>query len=112
MTKNDIVNEITRKTGVEQIKVRQIVQLTLDAIVDVLVTENRLELRDFGVFEVREVKARKARNPRTGVEVSVPGRKRVAFKAGKIMETRVNGQATHPPSADSQSSRHESDPAV
>ena len=94
MTKNDIVNEITRKTSVEQIKVRQIVQLTLDAIVEILATEKRLELRDFGVFEVRTVKARKARNPRTGVEVKVPGRQRVAFKAGKIMEARVNHNGT------------------
>ena len=89
MTKNDMVIEIAKKTNVEQQKVKQIVQLTLDSIVEILATEKRIELRNFGVFEVRPRKARKARNPRTGAEVMVPEKHVVTFKAGKIMEERI-----------------------
>jgi nucleoid DNA-binding protein len=89
VTKNDMVIEIAKKTNVEQQKVKQIVQLTLDSIVEILTSEKRIELRNFGVFEVRTRKARKARNPRTGAEVMVPSKQVVTFKAGKIMEERI-----------------------
>jgi integration host factor subunit beta len=91
VTKNDMVIEIAKKTNVEQQKVKQIVQLTLDSIVEILATEKRIELRNFGVFEVRTRKARKARNPRTGAEVMVPSKQVVTFKAGKIMEEKIEG---------------------
>ena len=94
MTKNDMVIEIAKKTNVEQQKVKQIVQLTLDSIVEILATEKRIELRSFGVFEVRTRKARKARNPRTGAEVMVPSKQVVTFKAGKIMEEKIESPTT------------------
>jgi len=98
VTKNDMVIEIAKKTNVEQQKVKQIVQLTLDSIVEILATEKRIELRNFGVFEVRTRKARKARNPRTGAEVMVPSKQVVTFKAGKIMEEKIEapGEGTAP----------------
>jgi integration host factor subunit beta len=96
VTKNDMVIEIAKKTNVEQQKVKQIVQLTLDSIVEILASEKRIELRNFGVFEVRTRKARKARNPRTGAEVMVPSKQVVTFKAGKIMEEQIEGPATSP----------------
>jgi len=109
VTKNDMVIEIAKKTGIEQQKVKQIVQMTLDGIIDILAVEQRIELRNFGVFEVRTRKARKARNPRTGEEVMVPSKKVVTFKAGKIMEERVEAKPVEPaptstpaPAADSQ----------
>jgi nucleoid DNA-binding protein len=86
-----MVIEIARQTSVEQQKVKQIVQLTLDSIIEILASEKRIELRNFGVFEVRPRKARKARNPRTGEEVMVPSKHVVTFKAGKIMEERIGG---------------------
>ena len=89
-----MVIEIAKKTSVEQQKVKQIVQLTLDSIVDILAAEKRIELRNFGVFEVRTRKARKARNPRTGAEVMVPSKQVVTFKAGKIMEERIEPAGT------------------
>lgn len=89
VTKNDMVIKIAQETNIEQQKVKQIVQMTLDGIIDVLSTEKRYELRNFGVFEVRMRKARKARNPRTGAEVMVPSKAVVTFKAGKIMEQKV-----------------------
>jgi nucleoid DNA-binding protein len=85
-----MVIEIAKKTNVEQQKVKQIVQLTLDSIIEILATEKRIELRNFGVFEVRTRKARKARNPRTGAEVMVPSKQVVTFKAGKIMEEKID----------------------
>jgi nucleoid DNA-binding protein len=93
MTKLDISHKIAQQAGVDQVLAKQIVQMTLDAIVEALATAGRIELRDFGVFEVRVAKACKARNPRTGAEVSVPEKRRVYFKTGKLMKARVrNGQ--------------------
>ncbi|GMV79743.1 MAG: DNA-binding protein [Planctomycetota bacterium] len=89
VTKNDMVIEIAKKTGIEQQKVKQVVQLTLDTIIDILAKEGRIELRNFGVFEVRTRKPRKARNPRTGEEVMVSSKRVVTFKAGKIMDERI-----------------------
>lgn len=89
VTKQDIVVEIARQTGLQQALIKSIVQKILNSIVDVLVSEQRIELRNFGVFVVKERKARKARNPRTGEEVSVPAKCVVTFKPGKAMEERV-----------------------
>jgi nucleoid DNA-binding protein len=89
MTKASIVRQISTKTGVEQEKVKQVVQLTLDGITDVLAAEGRIELRNFGIFEVRMRKVKLARNPRTGAAVNVPSHKAVKFQAGKEMEVKV-----------------------
>ncbi len=89
MTKKEIVKQISERIGLTQLKTKEIVQLTLDAIVDTLIAERRIELRNFGVFEVKQRKARKARNPRTGVKVHVPAKSVVTFKPGKEMEGRV-----------------------
>lgn len=89
MTKNDMVIEIAKKTKLRQIDIKRVVQETLDGIIEVLVTEGRIELRNFGVFEVRERKPRKARNPRTGKEVDVAAKRVATFKPGKMMEQRI-----------------------
>lgn len=91
VTKNDMVLKIARDMNMHQTDIKRIVQMTLDGITEVLATKGRLELRNFGVFEVKTRKPRKARNPRTGEEVMVPSRKSVTFKGGKFMEDRVNG---------------------
>ncbi len=91
VTKNDMVLKIAKEMGMRQTDIKRIVQMTLDGIIDVLAAEQRLELRNFGVFEVRKRKPRKARNPRTGEEVMVPERKVVTFKPGKLMEERIYG---------------------
>ena len=90
MTKNDLVVTIAKSTGLKQADIKKIVQMVLDGIIDVLVTERRIELRNFGVFEVRHRKARKARNPRTGEEVQVPEKNVVTFKPGRIMQQRIH----------------------
>jgi len=91
VTKKEIVKQIADKIGLTQLKTKEIVQLTFDAIVDTLLNdpEHRIELRNFGVFEVKQRKARKARNPRTGERVDVPPKNVVTFKPGKEMEEKV-----------------------
>lgn len=89
MTKKEIVKTISDEIGLTQLKTKEIVQKTFDAIVETLVEERRIELRNFGVFEVKKRAARKARNPRTGDKVYVPEKFVVTFKPGKEMEERV-----------------------
>ena len=89
MTKKEIVKQISERIGLTQLKTKEIVQQTFDAIVDTLIEDGRIELRNFGVFEVKMRKARKARNPRTGERVDVEPKKVVTFKPGKEMEERV-----------------------
>ena len=89
MTKKEIVKTISEEIGLTQLKTKEIVQKTFDAIVETLVEEGRIELRNFGVFEVKKRAARKARNPRTGDRVDVPEKFVVTFKPGKEMEERV-----------------------
>ena len=89
VTKKEIVKTISEEIGLTQLKTKEIVQKTFDAIVDTLVEDQRIELRNFGVFEVKRRAARKARNPRTGEKVFVPEKFVVTFKPGKEMEERV-----------------------
>lgn len=89
MTKKEIVKTISEEIGLTQLKTKEIVQKTFDAIVESLVDERRIELRNFGVFEVKKRAARKARNPRTGQRVDVPAKFVVTFKPGKEMEEKV-----------------------
>lgn len=89
MTKKEIVKAISDEIGLTQLKTKEIVQKTFDAIVETLMTERRIELRNFGVFEVKKRAARKARNPRTGQKVFVPQKYVVTFKPGKEMEEKV-----------------------
>ncbi|MBI3408996.1 MAG: integration host factor subunit beta [Planctomycetes bacterium] len=89
MTKKEIVKQISEDLGLTQLKTKEIVQKTFDAIVETLLEEKRIELRNFGVFEVKRRKARKARNPRTGERVDVEPKFVVTFKPGKEMEEKV-----------------------
>ena len=89
MTKKEIVKTISEEIGLTQLKTKEIVQKTFDAIVETLVEDGRIELRNFGVFEVKRRAARKARNPRTGEKVFVREKFVVTFKPGKEMEERV-----------------------
>jgi nucleoid DNA-binding protein len=89
VTKKEIVKKISEDIGLTQLKTKDIVQRTLDAIIQTLVSEGRIELRNFGVFEVKRRAPRKARNPRTGDKVYVPAKNVVTFKPGKEMEELV-----------------------
>src|SRR5579872_4119028 len=100
VTKKEIVKQISERIGLTQLKTKEIVQQTFDAIVETLLEVGRIELRNFGVFEVKQRKARKARNPRTGHPVQVPPKCVVTFKPGKEMEERVRKMTGVPVLAD------------
>ncbi|MDG2014122.1 MAG: integration host factor subunit beta [Pirellulaceae bacterium] len=89
MTKKEIVKAISEEMDETQLRTKEIVQRTFDAIIETLVADGRIELRNFGVFEVKKRAARNARNPRTGDKVQVPEKYVVTFKPGKEMEARV-----------------------
>lgn len=89
MTKKEIVKAIAEETGVTQGQAREVVQRVFDGITETLLDEGRIELRNFGVFEVKKRRPRRARNPRTGERVDVPARWVVTFKPGREMEERV-----------------------
>lgn len=99
VTKKEIVKDIADLLGLTQLKTKEIVQLTFDAIIDTLISseDHRIELRNFGVFEVKQRAARKARNPRTGERVDVPPKNVVTFKPGKRMEELVHKITDAPP---------------
>jgi nucleoid DNA-binding protein len=89
MTKKDIVLKIADETGIKQIEVKKIVQKTFDFITDALARGERVELRNFGIFKIKDRKPRTGRNPRTGQVVPVPSRKVAVFKPGLEMKKKV-----------------------
>ena len=93
MTKKEIVKQISEKLSVPQLTIKEIVQLTFDSIIETLIQHGRIELRNFGVFEVKKRKGRDARNPRSGEKVKVPPKVVVTFKPGKEMEEMVRAKA-------------------
>ena len=89
VTKKEMARAIAEEMGLTQLQVQGVVRRVFDGITETLVREGRIELRNFGVFEVRERKPRKARNPRTGEKVEVPAKRVVTFKPGREMGERV-----------------------
>lgn len=96
MTKKEIIKQLAERWNLSQTETKNIVQGTFDTIIDVVATAGRIELRNFGVFEVKSRAARKARNPKTGEEVYVPEKKVVTFKPGRLMEQAINGGKRSP----------------
>ena len=89
MTKRELVIQISESMGYTQNEVSNVVQTMLDSIIDSLAEGDRLEIRNFGVFEVKERDARLGRNPRTGQEVPIRGKRVASFKPGKLLKQRV-----------------------
>ena len=89
MTQKDIVRTIAEQIDLPQLRTKDLVQRTFDALIEALVKEGRIELRNFGVFEIKRREARMARNPRTGEKVPVQAKNVLTFKPGKEMEARV-----------------------
>lgn len=89
MTKRDIVLKISKKTGIKQILVKEVVQEVFDTIFSSLKEGNTIEIRNFGVFKVKKRKPRIGRNPKTGVVVPVPERNTVVFKPGLEMKKEI-----------------------
>ncbi len=89
VTKRELVQRIAEKTGIQQISAKEVIQSFLDEIINELAKGNRLEFRDFGVFEPKSKAQRVARNPRTGEKVEVPEKTTVKFKVGRLMKKRI-----------------------
>lgn len=89
MTKKDIILKVSDETNLKQTDVKQVVQKTFDCIIETLIRGENIELRNFGVFKIKQRKARTGRNPRTGQVVPVPPRKVVVFKPGLEMKKKI-----------------------
>lgn len=100
ITKKELIDRIAERTGNKRVVVKRIIQNFLDEVISELAQANRLEFRDFGVFEVKERAPRIAQNPKTMEKVKVPAKATVKFKVGRMMkiklhdgEVEVEGQA-------------------
>jgi len=99
VTKRELVQRIAEKTGVQQISAKEVIQSFLDEIINELSKGNRLEFRDFGVFEPKSKAHRVARNPRTGDKVEVPQKTTVKFKVGRLMKNKIQADGADPDGA-------------
>ncbi len=89
ITKKELVDRVADLTGNKRVMTKEVIQVFLDKIIDELGKGNRLEFRDFGVFETRTRAARMAQNPKTLERVRVPAKRSVKFKAGRLMKQKV-----------------------
>ncbi len=98
VTKKELIDRIAERTQAKRVSVKRIVQTFLDEIIQELCQDNRLEFRDFGVFETRTRASRIAQNPKTLERVEVPAKRTVKFKMGRLM--RENLSSVLPESAE------------
>src|ERR1041384_2819050 len=89
ITKKELIDRIAESTSHKRVQVKRVVQQFLDEIINELGRGNRLEFRDFGVFETKLRKARRAQNPKTLEPVEVPEKRTVKFKVGRLMKQRL-----------------------
>ena len=90
ITKKELIDRIAERTNSKRVLVKRVVQMFLDEIIDELGNGNRLEFRDFGVFEAKVRAARTAQNPKTLERVKVPCKRTVRFKVGRLMKERLS----------------------
>jgi len=96
ITKKELIERVTERTKVKKADAKRAIQEFLDQIITELKRGNRLEFRDFGVFEVKERAARLAQNPKTLAKVEVPSKRAVKFKVGRLMRESVELQPATP----------------
>ncbi len=97
ITKKELVNRISDSTKQTKVVVKDILQLFLNEIIAELSAGNRLEFREFGVFEIKDRAARRAQNPRTLEKVAVPAKRVVKFKVGRLMREKIGDEPPPPP---------------
>ena len=100
ITKKELIDRIAEHSSHKRVVVKRIIQTFLDEIIDELGQGNRLEFRDFGVFESRERAARTAQNPKTLERVAVPPKRTVKFKVGRLMKLRLSQSQSRRASGD------------
>lgn len=93
VTKKELIDRIADRTGNKRVEVKRVIQHFLDEIIEELGNGNRLEFRDFGVFESKVRAARTAQNPKTLEQVKVPEKRTVKFKVGRVMKLKLSGDA-------------------
>lgn len=96
ITKKELVDRISQQTGTKRVVVKKIIQSFLDETIAELGVGNRLEFRDFGVFECKSRAARVAQNPKTLERVQVPPKRTVKFKVGRLMKQKLLEIAAQP----------------
>lgn len=89
ITKKELIDRIADRTTQRRVQVKRVIQQFLDEVISELGSGNRLEFRDFGVFETKLRKARRAQNPKTLEPVSVPEKRTVKFKVGRLMKQKL-----------------------
>ena len=92
ITKKELIDRIAQSTQAKRVLVKATVQNFLDEVISELAKGNRLEFRDFGVFEPRKRAPRTAQNPKTLERIHVSAKRAVKFKAGRLMKKKLNGQ--------------------
>jgi len=92
ITKSEIIDRIAESTQAKRVLVKATVQNFFDEIISELAKGNRLEFRDFGVFEPRDCAPRTAQNPKTLERIHVPAKRTVKFKAGRLMKQKLNSR--------------------
>jgi nucleoid DNA-binding protein len=90
ISKKSLINRTAEQTQTTQVLVKAVVQQFFDEVIAELAKGNRLEFRDFGVFETKTTPARTAQNPKTLEKVEVPAKRRVVFKAGRLLKQKLN----------------------
>ena len=96
ITKKELIDRIADATQERRVQVKRIVQQFLDEVINELGRGNRLEFRDFGVFETKLRRARRAQNPKTLQPVEVPEKRTVKFKVGRLMKKRMQDKLEMP----------------
>ena len=94
ITKKEVIDRIAENTNTRRAVVKPVIQSFLDEIIDELAKNNRLEFRDFGVFETKIRAPRRAQNPKTMERVQVPAKRNVKFKMGRLMKQKINAHET------------------
>jgi len=108
VTKKDLIDQIAEATDTKRVIVKSVIQGFLDQVIVELGKGNRLEFRDFGVFEVKQRRARKAQNPKTLEEVWVPPKRTVKFKVGRLMKQTLSDDVAAA-GADGEDAGHDDD---
>ena len=92
MTKSELAGHVAARIGANKDDARRMVDLLFAAIADAATRGDKITLRGFGTFKVKEMPARNVRHPRTGEEIKVPKSRKVALSAAKALTQRLNGQ--------------------
>ena len=92
MTKADLINHISEKSGITRLKAETMINIIFDSMIEALLRNDRIEIRGFGSFTNKAYEAYQGRNPRTGEIIQVPEKKLPFFKVGKELKESINNK--------------------